>query len=496
MIKFSQKIVKKSEVLDLIDNELLCIEVRLTFQKKLNEQVLSYLKSFMNNNYSTNDHEKISTMSDYLNNASRILKRSSTNLSKFENLQEKLSSMHEYFCELEKPSSNVIKTQLEDYNKKYTETIEKTEPATSEIQAFLAQCEQDDILQELLLEKELEKKAAEFVNKISNIQIQPIFDNVAEQSQEKTNQEITTASEVTSKESETKSNNIISEQKIQTIENTSKAEEIKNNSNVIKETPSKAVESTIIVETTSNETTESATKAEATPNETAETTTETENTTNETADAITETEEISNKIADATTETEKATNANIESTTIAEEHSLFEVNNFNNQAISKIIIDNMLNKNEESADKKTKILENTLIISEKNGNVILPYTIEKLNSALEKNPSKYKSLEDVVEKKYTIPIKYYKNSSVARFKETFKLVRERNKGPLKYAWDLALESFFNHDLHPAIISACKSIDELDIYLSCLEYDELEDFKFFKIIFDVLPTLNRKKKVST
>ena len=482
MIKFSQKIVKKSEVLDLIDNELLCIEVRLTFQKKLNEQVLSYLKSFMNNNYSTNDHEKISTMSDYLNNASRILKRSSTNLSKFENLQEKLSSMHEFFCELEKPSSNVIKTQLEDYNKKYTETIEKTEPATSEIQAFLAQCEQDDILQELLLEKELEKKAAEFVNKISNIQIQPIFDNVAEQSQEITNQEITTTSEVTSKESETKSNNIISEQKIQTIENTSKAEEIKNNSNVIKETPSEAVESTIIVETTSNETTESATKAEATSNETAEATTETENTTNETADA--------------TTETEKATNANIESTTIAEEHSLFEVNNFNNQAISKIIIDNMLNKNEESADKKTKILENTLIISEKNGNVILPYTIEELNSALEKNPSKYKSLEDVVEKKYTRPIKYYKNSSVARFKETFKLVRERNKGPLKHAWDLALESFFNHDLHPAIISACKSIDELDIYLSCLEYDELEDFKFFKIIFDVLPTLNRKKKVST
>ena len=31
-------------------------------------------------------------------------------------------------------------------------------------------------LKELLLEKELEKKAAEFVNKISNIQIQPIFE--------------------------------------------------------------------------------------------------------------------------------------------------------------------------------------------------------------------------------------------------------------------------------------------------------------------------------
>ena len=170
MIKFTQKTVKKSEVLELIDNELLCIEVRLTFQRKLNEQVLSYLKSFMNNNCSTDDHEKINIMSDYLNNASRILKRSSNNLSKFESLQEKLISMQDIFSDLEKPNSNLIRTQFEDYNKKFAEVIEKSEPATSEIQAFLAQCEQDDILQELLLERELAKKANTFVDKITNIE--------------------------------------------------------------------------------------------------------------------------------------------------------------------------------------------------------------------------------------------------------------------------------------------------------------------------------------
>ena len=486
MIKFSQKTVKKSDVLELIDEELLYIEVRLTFQKKLNEQVLSYLKAFMSNNYNANDHEKINTMSDYLNNASRILKRSSANLSKFENLQEKLTSMQECFSELEKPTSNVIRTQFEDYNKKFTEIIEKTEPATSEIQAFLAQCEQDDILKELLLERELTKKSNEFVNKIATIQIQPISNNVAEQSQEKTNQEITTTSEVASKEFETNSNKIVSEQKIQNIENTSN--EITETTAEAEEASNKIAETTAIVEETSNKTIETTAIVEETSNKITETTAIVEETSNKITETTAGTEEVSNETTETTTET-------------AEEQTLFEVNNFNSQAISKIVIENMSNKkfeekDTESTNKKIEIVENTLIISEKNGNVILPYTIEELNSALTKNPSKYKSLEDVVIKKYTRPIKYYKNSSVARFKETFKLVRERNKGPLKHAWDLALESFFNHDLHPAIISACKSIDELDIYLSCLEYDELEDFKFFKIIFDVLPTLNRKKKVST
>ena len=490
MIKFSQKTVKKSEILDLIDNELLCIEVRLTFQRKLNEQVLSYLKAFMNNNYDANDHEKINTMSDYLNNASRILKRSSANLSKFESLQEKLTSMHECFSELEKPSSNVIKTQFEDYNKKYTEILEKTEPATSEIQAFLAQCEQDDILQKLLLEKELAKKANEFVNKISTIEIQSISNSESQQSKE-----INITSEAISKEIEIDSNKIIEantkieETQIETTKSIVVAEEPSNeNINFVTATEkisSEAIDSVSIVE-----------KAQI---KTAESTDISEETSNETIESITIPTETSSKNTEPSTL--ESSNETTESADKTEEQSLFEVNNFNNQAISKIVIKNISKqkseeKDAEPIDKKIEIVENTLIISEKNGNVILPYTIEELNSALTKNPSKYKNLEDVVEKKYTRPIKYYKNSSMARFKETFKLVRERNKGPLKHAWDLALESFFNHDLHPAIISACKSIDELDIYLSCLEYDELEDFKFFKIIFDVLPTLNRKKKVST
>ncbi len=141
----------------------------------------------------------------------------------------------------------------------------------------------------------------------------------------------------------------------------------------------------------------------------------------------------------------------------------------------------------------SKIVENTLVISEKNKIVILPYTLKELGQKLRENPTKYHKIEDVINVEYTIPLSYYKNSSLARFKEAFKLVKERNRGSFKHALDLAFELTFNYSLHPAIISACKTVDELDIYLSCLDYDELEDFKFFKIVYDVLPSVSRKIK---
>ena len=46
-------------------------------------------------------------------------------------------------------------------------------------------------------------------------------------------------------------------------------------------------------------------------------------------------------------------------------------------------------------------------------------------------------------------------------------------------------------MHPAIITACKNSNELDVYLSCLEYNELEDFTSFKIVFQGLPAISKK-----
>jgi len=151
---------------------------------------------------------------------------------------------------------------------------------------------------------------------------------------------------------------------------------------------------------------------------------------------------------------------------------------------------------QEPADaaENPQFVEDTLIISGNKGKVILPYKLEEVNKIMERHPKKYKSPQDVIDALYTKPNKYYKNTAKARFREAFKLVSEREKGSLRKALDLGVELFFNYNVHPAVISACKNINELDVYLSCLEYNELDDFHFFKIIFNSVPAIVKLNKM--
>ena len=73
---------------------------------------------------------------------------------------------------------------------------------------------------------------------------------------------------------------------------------------------------------------------------------------------------------------------------------------------------------------------------------------------------------------------------MARFKEAYKLVKNREKASVFKALALGFELFGNYSLHPAIITACNSLDELDIYLACLDENDLDDFKFFNIKYEV------------
>ena len=131
--------------------------------------------------------------------------------------------------------------------------------------------------------------------------------------------------------------------------------------------------------------------------------------------------------------------------------------------------------------------ENVLFISDIKQKVVLPYTLSELKNILI-NDNSYSSLQDIIDKKYTIPISYYKNSAISRFKEAYSLVKNRSSGSIKEAFDLGLEVFFKFDLNPAIITACKNIDELDIYLSCLDDDEIDNFKCFDIVYECFPTV--------
>ena len=148
-------------------------------------------------------------------------------------------------------------------------------------------------------------------------------------------------------------------------------------------------------------------------------------------------------------------------------------------------------------NKKSQIsssfIENTLTISETQNKVFLPYTIEKIEEYISNNPKKKLSIQEVIDSVYTVSLDTYKNSVLSRFSEAFKLIRNKEHGSIKDALDLAFEVAFNYTLHPAIITACDSLNELDIYLACLEYDELEDFRFFDINFEVAPVIPKKLK---
>ena len=134
-------------------------------------------------------------------------------------------------------------------------------------------------------------------------------------------------------------------------------------------------------------------------------------------------------------------------------------------------------------------IENTLIISDLKGKVFLPYTIEKIKDILQKDTSNYyKSISDVIEKLYTKSAKYYKFSAIARFKEAYRLMVKKEHSSRFKALCLASELFTNYNLHPAIITACESLDQLDIYLACLEDNTLEDFHFFDIKYEILPVM--------
>lgn len=149
-------------------------------------------------------------------------------------------------------------------------------------------------------------------------------------------------------------------------------------------------------------------------------------------------------------------------------------------------------KNEVPDPNSSQFFENTLVISETQKKVILPYNADKVEDILQKN-KRYHSVEEVVNKLYTKPISYYKFSSISRFKEAYKLVKEKEKGPTFKALSLAFELLGNYSLHPAIITACKSLDELDIYLACLEENALDDFKFFNIKYEVPMAISKFAK---
>ena len=155
------------------------------------------------------------------------------------------------------------------------------------------------------------------------------------------------------------------------------------------------------------------------------------------------------------------------------------------QVISNPIIE-VKNSNVPSQISNTELVDsNILLISEMQNKIILPYLISDLEKSFKKNPS-YSSLQDVIDTEYTFKLSRFKNATISRFKETYNLMRKKEKASVVDSLDLALELSFNSLLNPAIILACKNLDELDIYLDCLNSNELDKFSFFKVKYEIAP----------
>jgi len=142
---------------------------------------------------------------------------------------------------------------------------------------------------------------------------------------------------------------------------------------------------------------------------------------------------------------------------------------------------------EEKEDKEIHIKNNnTLLISEKQGKVILPYKAEEVLRIFNKEKSKYSSVEEVIEDKFTRNFSDFKIQFASRYAETMKLARDRENYSFMDAITIATEMMKKRFLHPAIISACRTLNELDVYLDCLDKNELEDFKIFKVKYELYP----------
>ena len=130
---------------------------------------------------------------------------------------------------------------------------------------------------------------------------------------------------------------------------------------------------------------------------------------------------------------------------------------------------------------------NTLLISEKLQKVFLPYSVKEVMSYLEQYPKEYSSFSDVVNKEFIFPYSYYsKHTVVSSFREAYSLIRDRESKSIIDAFKFAVDIMFNYELNPAIIAACKTQEELEDYLSCLNRQKLDEFTTFEIKYEISP----------
>lgn len=122
-------------------------------------------------------------------------------------------------------------------------------------------------------------------------------------------------------------------------------------------------------------------------------------------------------------------------------------------------------KPEQNGNQNTPYEMDSLIISEITGEVILPFTHT------------------------VVDINEFKNPMSSRFREGYRLSREREHEGILMSISIGLKLCFKSDIHPAIIRACRDFDDLDTYLFYLGNNQAEYYPNFKILYKSYPMKN-------
>ena len=122
-------------------------------------------------------------------------------------------------------------------------------------------------------------------------------------------------------------------------------------------------------------------------------------------------------------------------------------------------------KKELSENQDNPYEMDSLIISEITGEVILPFTHT------------------------VVDINEFKNPVSSRFREGYRLSREREHEGVLMSISIGLKLCFKSDIHPAIIRACRDLDDLDTYLFYLGNNQADYYPNFRILYKSYPMNN-------
>lgn len=132
---------------------------------------------------------------------------------------------------------------------------------------------------------------------------------------------------------------------------------------------------------------------------------------------------------------------------------------------------------------------NTLLISEKDCKVFLPYSKDDINNYLENFSDRYSTAKEVIDNEFTFSLNYFSNFTLAaRFREAFALYKDREGKNTIESLSFAFKVMKMNNLQPAIIAACKSERIFKNYLEHLENNDVTSFPYFKIEYRVTPSV--------